>query len=45
VSIGLSSLQPALDSRYRYLRFPFFDFSGANANNYTNVFASINGTL
>jgi len=45
VSIGLSSLQPALDSRYRYPRFPFFDFSGASANNYTNVFASINGTL
>ena len=26
---GISSLQPALDSRYRYPRFPFFDFSGA----------------
>jgi hypothetical protein len=45
VAIGLSSLQPALDSRYRYPRFPFFDFSGANAHNYTNVFVSVNGTL
>lgn len=45
VSIGLSSLQPALDSRYRYPRFPFFDFAGANANNYTSVFVSVNGTL
>ena len=45
VSIGLSSLQPALDSRYRYPRFPFFDFSGTNASNYTNVFVSVNGTL
>ena len=45
VSVGLSSQQPALDARYRYLRFPFFDFSGNNANNYTQVFASVNGSI
>jgi hypothetical protein len=44
-SIGLSSYQPALDSRYRYPRFPFFDFSGTNANNYTQAFVSLSGTL
>lgn len=43
---GLSSYQPALDSRYRYPRFPFMDFSGgANANNYTQLFVNVNGTL
>jgi hypothetical protein len=45
LSAGLASLQPALDSRYRYLRFPFFDFSGANANNFTQVFVGVTGTL
>ena len=45
VAAGVSSLQPALDARYRYPRFPFFDFSGTNANNFTQVFANINGTL
>ena len=45
VSLGLSSQQPALDTRYRYPRFPFFDFSGTNANNYTQAFASITGTI
>ena len=45
-SVGLSSYQPALDSQYRNLRFPFFDFSGgANANNFTQAFVSLNGTL
>lgn len=45
-SVGLSSYQPALDSRYRNLRFPFFDLSGgANANNYTQAFVSLSGTL
>jgi hypothetical protein len=44
-SAGLSSYQPALDSRYRYPRFPFFDFSGTNANNFTQVFVGVNGTL
>jgi hypothetical protein len=43
--VGVSSYQPALDSRYRYPRFPFFDFAGPNANNYTTVFVSVNGTL
>ena len=43
---GISTYQPALDSRYRYPRIPFFDFSGgANANNYTQLFVNVNGTL
>ena len=45
VAAGVSSYQPALDSRYRYPRFPFFDFSGTNANNYTQLFVNVNGTL
>jgi hypothetical protein len=46
LAAGLASLQTALDSRYRYLRFPFYDFSGgANANNFTQVFVSVTGTL
>jgi hypothetical protein len=46
VAVGLSSQQPALDSRNRYPRFPFFDLSGGlNANNYTQVFLSVDGTL
>jgi hypothetical protein len=46
VGIGLSSYQPALDSRYRHLRFPFFDLSGGAAvNNYTQAFVSLSGTL
>jgi hypothetical protein len=45
VTAGISSLQPALDSRYRYPRFPFWDFSGANANNYSQVFLSLSGSL
>jgi hypothetical protein len=46
LSAGLSSQQPALDSRYRYPRFPFYDFSGgASANNYSQLFVSLNGTL
>ena len=45
VSAGISSLQPALDSRYRYPRFPFWDLSGANANNYSQVFIGVNGTI
>jgi hypothetical protein len=44
-SVGVSSQQPALDTRYRYPRFPFFDLSGTNANNYTQFFASIAGTI
>jgi hypothetical protein len=43
---GLSSMQPALDSRYRHPRFPFFDLSGgANANNYTQLFFALDGVL
>jgi len=45
ISAGLSSFQPALDSQYDHLRFPFFDFSGGNANNYTQGFVSLSGTL
>jgi hypothetical protein len=45
VAAGVSSYQPALDSRYRYPRFPFFDFSGTNLNNYTQLFVNVNGTL
>jgi hypothetical protein len=45
-SVGVSSYQPALDSRYQYPRFPFFDLSGgANANNFTQAFVSLSGTL
>jgi hypothetical protein len=45
VSAGIASLQPALDSRYRYPRFPFWDFSGASYNNYSQVFLSLSGAL
>jgi hypothetical protein len=45
LSAGLASFQPALDSRYQHLRFPFFDFSGGNANNFTQAFLSVTGTL
>lgn len=45
VSLGLSSYQPALDSTYSHLRFPFFDFSGPNANNFTQAFFGVSGTI
>jgi hypothetical protein len=45
LSLGIASFQPALDSRYQNLRFPFFDFSGPNANNMTQAFAGVTGTL
>jgi hypothetical protein len=45
LSLGVASYQPALDSRYQHLRFPFFDFSGANANNYAQVLVGVSGTL
>jgi hypothetical protein len=45
VGAGVSSQQPALDSRYRYPRFPFYDFTGANADTYTQFFLSLDGTL
>jgi len=44
-NVGISSQQPALDSRVQGLRFPFFDFSGGNANNFTQAFVSLTGTL
>lgn len=45
VAIGLSSYQPAMNSTYTHPRFPFFDFSGPNANNFTQVFAGVSGTI
>jgi hypothetical protein len=45
LSLGIASMQPALDSRYQSLRFPFFDFSGPNANNFTQAFFGVTGTL
>jgi hypothetical protein len=45
VSVGLASYQPALTSDYKSLRFPFFDFSGANANNFTELMVGVSGTL
>jgi hypothetical protein len=45
LSAGLSSYQPALNSRSTNVRFPFFDFEGGSANNYTQLFVSLNGTL
>lgn len=45
IAVGLSSYQPALDSTYSHLRFPFFDFSGPNANNFTQAFAGVSGTI
>jgi hypothetical protein len=44
-SLGVSSYQPAMTSDYKHLRFPFYDFSGANANNYTQFFLGVTGTL
>lgn len=44
-NVGVSSFQPALDLQ-NHLRFPFFDLSGgANANNFTQAFVSLTGTL
>lgn len=45
ISGGVNSVQPALDARQRYPRFPFFDLSGANANNYTQFFLNFIGTI
>jgi hypothetical protein len=46
VSLGIASYQPALDSRQNNLRFPFYDFSGgANANNFTQFYLGLTGTL
>jgi len=45
VGVGFMSLQPALDAQSKNLRFPFFDFSGGTANNFTQAFASLSGTL
>jgi hypothetical protein len=45
LSAGLSSYQPALNAQATNVRFPFFDFEGGNANNYTQLFVSLNGTL
>jgi len=45
LGVGFMSLQPALDAQSKSLRFPFFDFSGGTANNFTQAFASLSGTL
>jgi hypothetical protein len=45
LSLGLASYQPALTSDYKSLRFPFFDFQGANANNFTQLLLGVSGTL
>ena len=45
LNAGIASLQPALDSRYRYPRFPWWDFSSGNFNNYSQVFFSVSGNL
>jgi hypothetical protein len=45
LSAGLASYQPALDSRAQNIRFPFFDFNGGNANNFTQFLISLTGTL
>jgi hypothetical protein len=45
LSLGLATIQPAMTSDYKTLRFPFFDFYGANANNYTQVSVGVSGTL
>jgi hypothetical protein len=46
VSLGIASYQPALDSTYQHLRFPFFDVTaGANANNYAQLLVGVTGTL
>src|SRR5262249_30022116 len=37
LSTGISSYQPALNSQNGNIRFPFFDFKGPNAYNYTQV--------
>ena len=45
VSAGISSLQPALDARQQNLRFPFFDFSGAQRQQLHPVLRQRHGTL
>jgi hypothetical protein len=46
VSLGIASYQPALDSTYQHLRFPFFDFTdGPNANNFAQLLVGVTGTL
>jgi hypothetical protein len=46
LSLGIASYQPAMNSTYTQLRFPFFDLSGgANANNFTQVLVGVSGTL
>jgi hypothetical protein len=45
LEIGLATIQPAMSSDYKSLRFPFFDFSGTNASNFTQVLVGVSGTL
>lgn len=41
----LNSYQPAMSADFKTLRFPFFDFAGPNANNYTQISFGVTGTL
>jgi len=43
--LGLATIQPAMTLDYKSLRFPFYDFYGANYNNYSQVFVGVSGTL
>jgi hypothetical protein len=45
LSAGLSTFQPALNTRENFIRFPFFDFTGTNANNFSQVFVSVSGSI
>jgi hypothetical protein len=45
LNAGVASLQPALDSRYRYPRFPWWDLSSGSYNNYSQLFFSVSGNL
>jgi hypothetical protein len=45
LSLGMASYQPAMTSDYKSLRFPFFDFYGGNANNFTQFLLGVSGTL
>jgi hypothetical protein len=43
--VGVATIQPAMTSDYKSLRFPFFDFYGTNASNFSQVFVGVSGTL
>jgi hypothetical protein len=43
--LGIATIQPAMTLDNKSLRFPFFDFYGTNAMNYSQVFVGVSGTL